>query len=79
MKLRLATQVLSWSVAIALEESGDSDVLGTAEFCRMMNDFYNYINVRSLTEHVKKRNEFIQLYTSANDDHFGWLVDVFLQ
>ena len=79
MKVRLATQVLSWSVAIALEESGNSDVLGTAQFCRMMNDFFDCTNVRSLTEHVKKRNEFIKPYTSADDDRFGWLVDVFLQ
>jgi hypothetical protein len=79
MKVRLATQVLSRSVAIALEESGNSDVLGTAQFCRMMNDFFDCTNVRSLTEHVKKRNEFIKPYTSADDDRFGWLVDVFLQ
>ena len=79
MKVRLATQVLSRSVAIALEENGNSDVLGTAQFCRMMNDFFDCTNVRSLTEHVKKRNEFIKPYTSADDDRLRWLVDVFLQ
>ncbi|CAB4004957.1 Transposable element P transposase, partial [Paramuricea clavata] len=44
MKVRLATQVLSRSVAIALEESGNSDVLETAQFCRMMNDFFDCTN-----------------------------------
>ena len=44
-----------------------------------MNDFFDCTNVRSLTEHVKKRNEFIKPYTSADDDRFGWLVDVFIQ
>ena len=39
MKIKLAVQVLSRSVAVALEESGNSQVLGTAKFCRMMNDF----------------------------------------
>ena len=49
MKVKLATQVLSQSVAIALEEAGDDDVLGTAEFCRMMNSFFDCTNVRSRT------------------------------
>ena len=40
MKVKLATQVLSKSVAIALEENGDEEVLGTAKFCRMMKDFF---------------------------------------
>jgi hypothetical protein len=39
LKVKLATQVLSKSVAIALEESENDEVLGTAEFCRMINDF----------------------------------------
>ncbi len=52
---RLATQILSKSVAIALEESGDEEVLGTAKFCQMMNDFFDCTNVRSTTEYVRKR------------------------
>ena len=54
LKVKLATQVLSKSVAIALEEAGNDEVLGTAEFCKMMNDFIDCTNVRSLTEHEKK-------------------------
>ena len=37
MKVNLATQVLSRSVAIALEESCDKEVLGTAQFCRTIS------------------------------------------
>ena len=59
MKGKLATQVLSRSVAVALEESGEEDVSGTAQFCRMMNDFFDCTNVRSLTEHTRKRNHLI--------------------
>ena len=55
MKVKLARQVLSRFVAISLEESGNEDVLGTAEFCQMMNDFFDCTNVRSLTEHVRRR------------------------
>ena len=55
MKVKLATQVLSRSVAIALEESGKEDITGTAQICRMMNDFFDCTNVRSLTEHLRKK------------------------
>ena len=78
MKVKLATQVLSRSVAIALEESGKEDVTGTAQFCRMMNDFFDCTNVRSLTEHVRKRNHF-KPYELADDERFAWLKDVFLK
>jgi hypothetical protein len=47
MKVKLATQVLSRSLAIALEESGKDETGGTAQFCRMMNDFFDCANVRS--------------------------------
>ena len=40
-------------MAIALEETENDEVLGTAEFCKMMNNF-DCTNVRSLTEHEKK-------------------------
>ena len=77
-KVKLATQVLSKSVAIALEEAENDEVLGTAEFCRMMNDFFDCTNVRSLTEHEKKRNPLIKPYSSQDDERFSWLKDVFL-
>ncbi len=67
MKVKLATQVFSKSVAIALEESGDEEVLGTAKFCRMMNDFFDCTNVRSTTEYVRKRNDLIKPYSSCDD------------
>ncbi|CAB4010233.1 Hypothetical predicted protein [Paramuricea clavata] len=79
MKVKLATQVLSRSVALALEESGNSKVLGTAEFYSMMNDFFDCTNVRSLREHERKRNDLIKTYTAIDDDRFDWLHDVFLK
>ena len=79
MKVKLATQVLSRSVAVALEESGKEDVLGTAQFCRMMNDFFDCTNVRSLTEHTRKRNHLIKPYETPDDERFSWLKDVFLK
>lgn len=79
MKVKLATQVLSKSVAVALKESDDEEVLGTAKFCQMMNGFFDCTNVRSTTEYVQKRNELIKPYSSCDDPRLAWLKDVFLQ
>lgn len=79
MKVKLATQVLSKSVAMAFEESGDKEVLGTAKFCQMMNDLFDCTNVRSTNEHVRKRNDLIKPYSSCDDPRLAWLKDVFLQ
>ena len=73
MKVNLATQVLSKSVAVALRESGKEEVTETAQFCEMMNSFFDITNVRSKTEHVRKRNEFIKPYRSADDERLVWL------
>ena len=78
MRVKLATQVLSNSVAIALEESGKEDVQGTAQFCRMMNSFFDCTNVWSRMEHIHKKNEFIKPYMSVDDERFDWLLNVFL-
>lgn len=54
MKVKLATQVLNNSVAIALKESGNKEVLSTAQFCWFMNHLFDCANIQSLTEHIKK-------------------------
>ena len=77
MKVRLAVQVLSKSVAIALRETGKEDVLGTAMFCEMMNGFFDCTNGMSLTEHQRKKNPLIMPYQSP-DQRLTWLKDVFL-
>ena len=79
MKVKLATQVFSKSVMIALQESGKEEVLETARFCGMINDFFDCTNVRSLTEHIRKRNPLIKPYTSADDERLSWLLNVFLE
>ena len=50
IKVKLATEVLSQSVAIAVQESGNEDV----QFCTMKNYFFDCTNMRSRTEYVRK-------------------------
>ena len=79
IKVKLPVQVFTKSVAIALRETGKEDLTGTAKFCEMLNGFYDRTNVRSLIEHVRKKNAFIKPYETAEDDRLTWLKYVFLK
>jgi hypothetical protein len=79
MKVRLAAQVMSNTVAMALHRhypQGDAEE--TAKFCEMVNKFFDCLNTRSTTEHIRKRNEFLAEYTSLDDSRFDWLQNVFI-
>ena len=64
---------------IALQESEKEEVVETAKFCGMMNDFFDCTNVRSTTEHIRKRNTLIRPYTSSEDERFPWLLEKFIK
>ena len=80
MKVKLATQVLSKSIAISLRDSDNDEVPGTVTFCEMMNDMFDCTNVRSKTEHARKtRKYFIKPYTSCDDERFVSMKNVVLK
>ena len=79
MKVSLAVQVLSNTVAQALERHYSSgEAHETARLCKMMNDFFDCLNVRSTTEHLRKQNALLAPYRAVHDERFNWLQNVFL-
>jgi hypothetical protein len=68
MKVKLAVQVLSKTVSTCLLECSDPSVVGTAMLWQMVNDFFDCTNVRSTSEHERKRNERIKLYENTEDE-----------
>ena len=79
MKVRLAAQVLSETVANSLEMLFDDSVSETVTFIRMMNKFFDCLNVRSPYEGRNKRNQNLDAYTRPDDDRLEWLTKDFLQ
>ncbi|CAB4007562.1 Hypothetical predicted protein [Paramuricea clavata] len=80
MKVSMAVQVLSNTVAQALQRHYSSgEAQGTANLCKMMNNFFDCMNVRSTTEYQRKRNALLAPYRSADDERFDWLQNVFLE
>ena len=73
MKVSFVAQVWSNTVSQALWRhytSGEADE--TARFCSMINTF-DCANVRSTTEFVRKRNDFMAPHRSSDDVRFSWL------
>lgn len=80
MKVKLAVQILSKSMAEALRRTLPIDeVAETAKFCELLNDFFDCCNVRSLEEYTRKRNILLAPYRNTNDQRFSWLKNTFLQ
>ena len=55
MNVRLAVQVLSFSVGKVLQEFGPQDAAGTAKVCMLMDSFFDCLNVRNTEEFKTKR------------------------
>ena len=78
MKVSYAAQVLSSSVANVLRTYYPSTE-ATAQYCELMDHFFDCLNARHLDEHKPKRNPFLAPYTSTNDFRFDWLENTFLK
>ena len=63
MRVNLAAQVLSKSVAADLKEFGGRNTLATAKYCEMVNDFFDCFNSRSTNERHFQRNNNLPPYT----------------
>ena len=63
MRVNLAAQVLSSSVSAVLTGFGTPDTAGTAKLCKMVDSFFDCVNVRCIHEHErKKKNIFSALH-----------------
>ena len=65
-------------MATVLQQYGPPDVQETAKFCEMLDNFFDCLNVRSLTESKKKRKPFLTPYEDVNDIRFQRLEETFL-
>lgn len=78
MRVNLAAKVLSSSVAAVLKAFSPPDTAATAQLCEMVDSFFDCLNVRSTSEHQRKRKPFLAPYTSVHDERFQWLESNFL-
>ena len=78
MRVRLAAQVLSKSMAEAIRARNNDEMLETAQFCDHMNIWFDCLNGRNFKKGYKERNHNLHPYQNINDRRFAYLND-FLQ
>ena len=62
MRVNLAAQV-----AAVLRSFGPPEAEGTAKYCEMVDGFFDCLNVRSTTEHQRKKKPFLAPYRDSQD------------
>lgn len=78
MRVNLAAQVMSSSVANVMTTYGLPEFSETAHFISLVDRFFDCLNTRSLTEADRRRKPDLKPYTSDNDTRFTFLLEEFL-
>ena len=78
MNVKLAAQIMSATVASALEQKYGDYVGETVKFIQIVNKWFDFVNVKNLQEHATNRNPHLKPFTSANDWRLDWLENDFL-
>ena len=73
MRVSLAAQVLSETVATVMSNFGSLDSAGTAKFISVIDKFFDCLNVRNCKEHLEKMKPFLKPSDSVDDPRFDWL------
>ena len=56
--------------AAVLRSFGPPEAEGTAKYCEMVDGFFDCLNVRSTTEHQRKRKPFLAPYHDSQDSRY---------
>ncbi len=78
MRVNLAAQVMSHSVASIMKAYSRQESFETAKFIALVDCFFDCMNSRSLNEAERKRKPFLAPYKSLNDPRFEFLENDFL-
>ena len=73
MRVNLATQVLSSTMSSVLTQFGPPEASATAEYCKMIGQFFDCLNVRSFDEHLRKRKPLLALSLVLKITAFSFL------
>lgn len=78
MRVRLAAQVLSTSMANAILARETPEMAETANFCKMFDRWFDCLNGRYIQQDIHLRKPELAPYCSANDWRLKWMEDGFL-
>ena len=78
MRVDLASQILSSTMALVFSHHGGNELSGTSNYCDKIDKFFDCMNTRSVSEHIRKRKNTVAPYNTIDDERFDWLFNVFL-
>ena len=78
IRVNLAAQVLNSTMSSVLTQFGPPEASSTAEYCKMIDQFFDCLNARSLDEHLRKRKPLLAPFTSTEDNRFQFSENEFL-
>lgn len=61
-------QVLSKTVANAIESMGRDEMASTVHFINKLNDWFDCLNVANVTQHIQSKNPNLAPYRSIDDE-----------
>ena len=70
MRVDLAAQILSSTMASVLSHHGGNELSGTSKYCDMTDQFFDCMNVQSVSEHIRKHKNKVAPYTNIDDERF---------
>ena len=76
--VKFAVQVLNETTAKILQTFDITATSQATKFCQMLDQFFDWVNVRSLEKHQKKTKPFLKPYINENDERFSWMTNQFL-
>lgn len=76
MRVSLAAQVMSESVATVMSNFGNPEASGTANFIQMVDKFFDCLNVRHPKEGERKLKDSLKPYRTINDPRFEWFSEL---
>ena len=78
MNVKLAAQVLSTTVSKVLPNYGSPDTFATANFCSMIDSFFDIMNISNPYESIQKSKPSLATFRSLDDNRLNWLKTEFL-
>ena len=79
MNVKLAVQILSSLVGNILKEFCPPEASRTAEFCTLMDTFFDCLNVRNKEEYKIERKPKLNPYSDVEDERFRRLKNELLR
>ena len=76
--VKFAVQVLNETTAKILQTSDITATSQTTKYCQMLDQFFDWVNVRSLEKYQMKTKPFLKRYINENDEKFSWMTNQFL-